>query len=67
MTTKKVLRCGTVFPGCNFVSHGESEAEVLAKIAEHARQAHDMTHLSNALRARIVAQMETEGGEKGKH
>ncbi len=67
MTTRKVLRCGTVFPGCNFVSHGETDAEVLAKIAEHAKNAHEMAHISSALRTRMMAQMESEGGEKGKH
>ena len=39
----KVLRCGDLMPGCNTVIEGKDEAEVLAKGAEHAKAAHNMT------------------------
>lgn len=62
MSTKQVLRCGTVFPGCNYVMHGETQADVLAKVAEHARDAHGIDHISDAFRAKIVAHMAPEKG-----
>lgn len=60
MTANKILLCGTVFPGCEFVMHGEKEADVLAKLAEHARTAHGVEHLSDALRAKILASVRVE-------
>ena len=54
MMTKE-LRCGTVVPGCEYVVHAETDAELLAKIADHARAAHDIDHFSEPLRARILA------------
>lgn len=54
MMTKK-LECGTVVPGCQTVVHGETDAELLAKIADHARIAHDVEYISEPLRARILA------------
>ncbi len=41
----KVLRCGDLMPGCNTVIEGKDEAEVLAKGAEHAKTAHNMTSI----------------------
>jgi len=41
----KVLRCGDLMPGCNAVIEGKDEAEVLAKGAEHAKTAHNMTSI----------------------
>jgi len=50
----KELKCGSVVPGCQFTVHAESDAELLAKIADHARAAHDIEHISESLRARIL-------------
>jgi len=51
----KALKCGSVVPGCEFTVHPESDAELLAKIADHARAAHDVEHISEPLRAKILA------------
>jgi predicted small metal-binding protein len=51
----KVLECGKVVPGCDFVAHGDSEDELIVKVAEHARIAHEVDHLSEPLKARIRA------------
>ena len=41
----KQLRCGDLMPGCNAVIEGKDEAEVMAKGAEHAKQAHGMSSI----------------------
>jgi predicted small metal-binding protein len=51
----KVIECGAVVPGCNFVVHGADEAEIIVKMAEHLGSAHDVEHLSEQLKARIRA------------
>ena len=52
---RKVLQCGSVIPGCNFVAHAEDENEMMVVIAEHARAVHDVDHLSEVLKAKIRA------------
>jgi predicted small metal-binding protein len=42
----KILKCGDLMTGCNVVIEGKDEAEVMAKGAEHAKQAHGMTSMS---------------------
>jgi predicted small metal-binding protein len=54
MMTKE-LNCGKVVPGCEFTVHAETDAELLAKIADHARAAHEIEHISEPLRAKILA------------
>ena len=56
----KVLECRSVVPGCNFVTHGGSEAEVVLKTAEHLRSVHDVTHMSEELRTKIQAAIREE-------
>jgi predicted small metal-binding protein len=51
----KVIECGAVVPGCNFVIHGVDEAEIIVKMSEHLRLAHDLEHLSEQLKVRIRA------------
>ena len=51
----KVIECGAVVPGCNFVVHGADEAEIIVKMAEHLGSSHDVEHLSEQLKARIRA------------
>ena len=51
----KELKCATVAPGRQFAVHAETDAELLAKIADHARAAHDIEHISEPLRAKILA------------
>ncbi|MBF9035393.1 DUF1059 domain-containing protein [Rhodobacterales bacterium HKCCE2091] len=38
----KVLKCGSLMPGCDFVAKGESEDEILAQAAKHAKEAHGL-------------------------
>ena len=56
----KILECGLVVPGCKFVAHAESEDELMMKMADHARTAHEIEHLSEALKAKIRAAIEDE-------
>jgi len=41
----KSFSCGAVVPGCTARFTGESEEEILGKVAEHARQDHGMTDI----------------------
>ncbi len=41
----KEFYCKDVVPGCNAVIKGKDEKEVMAKAAEHARDAHNITNL----------------------
>ena len=38
----KVLKCGDLNPGCNFVAKGKDENEVLKQAAQHAKADHGM-------------------------
>jgi predicted small metal-binding protein len=38
----KEFKCGELVPGCDHVFEGTSEDEILAQIADHARDAHGM-------------------------
>ncbi len=51
----KVLKCGDLMPGCNFVAEGKDVAEVLAKGAEHAKTAHGMTAMPPELARKVQA------------
>jgi predicted small metal-binding protein len=51
----KVLKCGDLMPGCNFVAEGKDVAEVMAKGAEHAKTAHGMTSIPSDLAAKVQA------------
>ena len=51
----KVLRCGDLMPGCNAVIEGKDEAEVMAKGAENARTAHQMTAIPPEMAAKVRA------------
>jgi predicted small metal-binding protein len=53
----KMLECGLVIPGCDFVLHGDDEEELMIKTIEHARIVHGIEHMSEQLKARIRAAM----------
>jgi predicted small metal-binding protein len=38
----KEFNCGKLVPDCDTVIHGESDQEILEKVAIHAREAHGM-------------------------
>jgi predicted small metal-binding protein len=52
---RKTLDCGTVVPGCNFVAHGDSEADLMLVIAQHAKAVHGVERLSNDLKTKMRA------------
>ena len=51
----KVLTCGDLMPGCNFVAEGKDMAEVMAKGAEHAKTAHGITTIPPDVVAKVQA------------
>ena len=38
----KQFRCGDVVPGCEWVTRGDDDAELMAQIGAHARETHGM-------------------------
>lgn len=52
--TKK-LACGDLMPGCDFVAEAETEDEILAIAAEHARTAHGMATIPEEVLAKVKA------------
>ena len=52
---RKVLRCASVIPGCEFVAHAEDENEMMVLMAQHARTVHEVDRLSDELKAKIRA------------
>ena len=57
----KELRCGDLMPGCNTVIEGKDEAEVMAKGAEHAKKAHNMTNIPPDMAAKVKAAIKDKG------
>ena len=56
----RVLHCGEVVPGCDGIVQGETDQEVMAKAAEHAREAHGMTEVDAATADALQAAIRTE-------
>jgi predicted small metal-binding protein len=51
----KSFACGTVVEGCDGVVRGETEDEVLAAAAAHAKEAHGMDEVPDDVVAAIKA------------
>lgn len=51
----KELRCGDIISGCNEVIRGETEEEVIAKGAEHAREAHGIAEMDEDTAEKVKA------------
>ena len=51
----KMFKCGDVVAGCNAVIEGQDEGEVMAKGAEHAKQAHGITSIQPDVVAKVRA------------
>jgi predicted small metal-binding protein len=49
----KELFCGSIVPGCDWHGRAETEAELLRKVAEHARTAHGIEDISPNLLASV--------------
>lgn len=58
----KVLRCKHIGPdrGCEFTARGETNDEILAQVAEHARAAHGIEEVDQALVDRALANIHEE-------
>jgi predicted small metal-binding protein len=51
----KLLRCCDVLPGCDFVTRGVNENEIVMRAMRHARSAHDISWITPDLLKRVVA------------
>ena len=51
----KILKCGDVMPGCNFVMEDKDVAEIMAKGAEHAKTAHGIAAIPPDVAAKVQA------------
>lgn len=49
----KVLRCNDLMPGCSFEARGNSEEEVLAQAAEHAKTAHNLSQIPDEMLSQV--------------
>jgi predicted small metal-binding protein len=49
----KILRCNDLMPGCDFVARGNSEEEIMAQAAEHAKTVHNMTEIPEGVVAMV--------------
>jgi predicted small metal-binding protein len=56
----KVLECGSVVPGCRFVIHADNDDELMMKAMAHARAEHGIEHMSEQLKARMLAAIRDE-------
>ena len=51
----KVMKCREVGMDCDFVAHGESEDQIMALAAEHARKDHGMESIPEEVAAKVKA------------
>ena len=56
----KAMHCGDLMKGCDFVSRGETELEVMKKAAEHAKMAHGMDKITPELAEKVKAAIRNE-------
>ena len=57
-----MLKCRDVGVDCDFEAHGQSEAELLQKAAEHAKGCHTGVQMTPELVAKIKGAIKEEGG-----
>lgn len=63
----KVLKCRDVGVDCDFEVRGETEEEILAKAAGHAKGCHAGVEMTPDVQAKIKAAIKDEGGSCGSH
>jgi predicted small metal-binding protein len=56
----KVLKCREVGLDCDFVARAESEQELMAKAAEHARKDHGIDEIPEEVLAKVKASIHDE-------
>lgn len=53
--SKKTLSCGDVVPGCAWKAEAATEAELLAKVAEHAGHGHGIKDITPDVLKKVKA------------
>jgi predicted small metal-binding protein len=56
----KELRCGDIMPGCTTVLEGKDEKEVMAKVTEHAKNAHNMPTVPPEVASKVQKAIHTK-------
>jgi predicted small metal-binding protein len=56
----KVMKCRSVGLDCDFVAHGETEAQVMEKVAEHAKKDHGMDEIPDDVVTKVRAAIRNE-------
>ncbi len=56
----KVMKCHDVGLDCSFEAKGETEQEVMQKVAEHAKKDHNITEISPELAAKVKSVIHNE-------
>ncbi len=60
----KELKCGDLIPGCKAVVEGKDEAEVMAKAAEHAKNAHGLEQITPELAGKVRSAIKEKGASQ---
>ncbi len=55
----KEIRCRDVGVDCDWVASGETEEEIMKKVAEHAKKAHGLDEIPQELVQRVRAAIHT--------
>ena len=55
----KILLCGEIVPGCEAEVRAETEDEVLSQAAAHAREAHGIQQVDNALAEKLKSSIKS--------
>lgn len=56
----KEIRCRDVGVDCDWVASGETEEEIMKKVAEHAKKDHGMDEIPEELVQRVRAAIHTQ-------
>lgn len=57
----KEIRCAELVPGCPFTASAETEEELMAKVAAHAREVHGLDPVPPEVAAQAQAAMRDTG------
>lgn len=55
----RYIACGDVVPGCKFIAHATTDAELLSKVVAHAAKDHGIAEVSPELAAKVTAAIKT--------
>lgn len=56
----KVLKCDSLFPGCDGEMRAETEDEVMRLAVQHAREKHDLREIDAATAEKVRAAIASE-------